>query len=401
MRITRALVVASVAAVVTAVVTAVATVVPVVTVAAAVAVDVAAAAHAAACPMVEAEVPGVPDVANPYDPDEADVRVTFSGPGGARLAMPAFATVEHSRALVGGQEQLTETSGVRWMVRATPPVAGDWTWQATIRVGGVSTTTAPVAFRCEADPDGHGVPRVSDVDGRYLAFADGSPFVPRGENLSWYGPGGTYDYDRWLDALAARGANWVRVWMPSWAMGIEWSDTPLGDYRNRMDRAWQLDHVLEAARERGIVVQLVLLNHGAFSTTTNSEWAENPYNAANGGPLAEPAELFTDTTARALFEQRLRYVVARWGAFPNLVWELWNEVDATGGDPAAVTAWHADVAGDARRASIPPPTTSSPRAPATSWTSAAPTPAGTARCGACRASTWCRCTCTASATACR
>lgn len=318
-----------------AVATAAATVVPVATV---------ADAAVGACPMVEAEVPGVPSVANPYDPDQADVRVTFTGPGGARLDTPAFATVEHSRALVGGQEQLTETSGVRWMVRATPPVAGDWTWQATIRVGGVSTTTAPVAFRCEADPDGHGVPRVSDVDGRYLAFADGSPFVPRGENLSWYGPGGTYDYDRWLDQLAARGANWVRVWMPSWAMGIEWSDTPLGDYRNRMDRAWQLDHVLAAAQERGIVVQLVLLNHGAFSTTTNSEWAQNPYNAANGGPLAEPAEFFTDPTARALFEQRLRYVVARWGAHPNLVWELWNEVDATGGDPAAVTAWHAEIA---------------------------------------------------------
>ena len=35
-------------------------------------------------------------------------------------------------------------------------------------------------------------------------------------------------------------------------------------------------------------------NHGAFSTVFNSEWATNPYNAANGGPLATPAEFFTN-----------------------------------------------------------------------------------------------------------
>ena len=118
------------------------------------------------------------------------------------------------------------------------------------------------------------------------------------------------------------------------------------NYTQRLDRAWQLDRVIDEAERRDIYVMLSLLNHGAFSTVFNSEWADNPYNAANGGPLASPQEFFTNETARDLFAQRLRYIVARWGSSTHvLAWELWNEVDLTNGyAPAAVAAWHADMA---------------------------------------------------------
>lgn len=114
----------------------------------------------------------------------------------------------------------------------------------------------------------------------------------------------------------------------------------------RLDRAWQLDHVLEEAERRGIYVMLALINHGQFSTLFNPEWDQNPYNAARGGPLATPGEFFTHPTARALFERRLRYIVARWGWSTHLLaWELWNEVELTSDyDSGAVARWHADMA---------------------------------------------------------
>ena len=124
-----------------------------------------------------------------------------------------------------------------------------------------------------------------------------------GENLSWYDGRGTTAYDDWLARLAAEGANYVRLWMPSWAFGIEWGENGLGDYGERLDRAWQLDHVLERAEAHGIYVMLCIQNHGPFSLDTNTQWADNPYNAANGGPLEEPSEFFTDPEARRLFEQ--------------------------------------------------------------------------------------------------
>jgi hypothetical protein len=136
--------------------------------------------------------------------------------------------------------------------------------------------------------------------------------------------------------------------MPSWAFGIEWGDTGLGQYRERLGRAWQLDTVLEAAEREGIYVMLSLLNHGAFSTFVNSEWDANPYNAENGGPLDFSREVFTNEAARALLERRFRYVVARFGWSTHLLaWELWNEVDLVSIlYPAAdVTRWHQALVG--------------------------------------------------------
>ena len=61
----------------------------------------------------------------------------------------------------------------------------------------------------------------------------------------------------------------------------------------------------------------------------HARWEDNPYNAANGGPVAadDPAAFFTDPTARDLFKKRLRYLVARYGAYRDiLAWELFNEI---------------------------------------------------------------------------
>ena len=104
--------------------------------------------------------------------------------------------------------------------------------------------------------------------------------------------------------------------------------------------------MLEAAEAHGIYVMLTIQNHGPFSLEENTQWADNPYNAENGGPLNHPLEFFTDDTARELFRQRLRYVVARWGWSTHLLaWELWNEINlvANALDPDVV-AWHQEMA---------------------------------------------------------
>ena len=76
-----------------------------------------------------------------------------------------------------------------------------------------------------------------------------------------------------------------------------------------------------------------------------------------GGPVPadSPDEFFSNAQARDLFERRLRYVVARWGGYTNvLAWELFNEVQFAGSDAhnpyndpamwADVLDWHEDMA---------------------------------------------------------
>lgn len=205
---------------------------------------------------------------------------------------------------------------------------------------------------------GHGMLKRSAHDSRYLAFEDGAPYVAIGENLAWYNKGGTFDYDKWMSEVAENGGNYLRVWMPSWAFGIEWTrredgevKSRLGDYGDRLDRAWKLDHVFEKADELDLQVMLTLQNHGPFSTLHASEWENNPYNIENGGPLETPVEFFTNEEARRLFRQRLRYIVARWGYSEHLLaWELWNEVDLVT-DPNApeVLDWTVEMARELER----------------------------------------------------
>lgn len=89
---------------------------------------------------------------------------------------------------------------------------------------------------------------------------------------------------------------------------------------------------------------LTLLNHGAFSTSVNPEWNDNPYNAANGGPLKEPRLFARNAEARELFKRRVRYIAARWGYSPNLLaWEWWNEVNWTPIDDISLKPWVAEM----------------------------------------------------------
>jgi hypothetical protein len=92
---------------------------------------------------------------------------------------------------------------------------------------------------------------------------------------------------------------------------------------------------------------LCLLNHGAFSETTNAEWASNPYNAALGGPLKQPGDFVSDPAARDLFKRRLRYIAARWAAYPSLgVWEWWNEINWTPISDEALKPWITEMTGE-------------------------------------------------------
>jgi hypothetical protein len=296
---------------------------------------------------------------NPFDPAVADLRGEFEAPGGEPFEIPGFATREFRRELVGGFEKLYPRGDLHWRVRFTPTRPGAWRWRLSLRTpaGEAQTPWAELAVDPPA-PGRHGFLRVSERDPRYLRFDGGAPYFAVGENLAWYDGRGTYAYDDWLAKLAAQGANYVRLWMPSWAFGIEWLRreegrvvSRLGDYGDRLDRAWQLDYVLEAAETHGIFVLLCIQNHGPFSLDANSQWAENPYNAANGGPLADPLEFFTDETARELFRRRLRYLVARWGHATNLLaWELWNEVNLVAPTVLPeVQAWHQEMARELER----------------------------------------------------
>ncbi|MCZ0212168.1 hypothetical protein OZK63_43170, partial [Streptomyces sp. UMAF16] len=68
-----------------------------------------------------------------------------------------------------------------------------------------------------------------------------------------------------------------------------------------------------------------LNHHGQVSTTVNPEWNNNPYNIANGGPCNNTWDFFSNSTAKNLFKNRMRYIIARYGYSNTIMsWELFN-----------------------------------------------------------------------------
>ncbi len=276
-------------------------------------------------------------VSNPYDPDEIDLRVEFIAPSGKEVEVGAFWYQDYDL------QRRTVKGAPIWKARFTPTETGQWSAVARIPNKGLESTT--VNFQV-VDSEKHGFVRINPSNPRYFAFDDRSFFFPIGLNMAWWSGAGDAltDYKKWMDPFAMNGGNTIRIWMAEWSFGIEWSNTPLGNYNNRLYKAWLLDQIFTMAENRDIYILLVLLNCADFNNWQTNGWNSNPYNAANGGPIERPSQFATDPTARALFQRRLNYIVNRWGYSPHLLaWEWWNEVNLSGIPDDLLIPWYQEM----------------------------------------------------------
>lgn len=305
----------------------------------------------------------VPDrYSDPFDSDQVSVEVDFETPSGAHIAVDGFYTRDFYRTLDELGERTIPQGPPYWSARFTPTEPGRYRYSLSLRDAYGYTTWGPSTFRATASTR-PGFVRVSSRDPRYFEFDDGSPFFPIGHNTRstfdtrmddqfpwkqrW--PEGTLAYERYFSSMASHGENLAEVWTASWSLGLEWLGTwpwyhGVGQYNMR--NAWELDWVMAQAARNGIYVNLVIHNHGKFSTFSDEEWSLNPFNKKNGGFLDSPTEYFTDPRALRAFRKLMRYMIARWGHDPQLFgWELWSELDLTGTQFGGhrrpeITDWH-------------------------------------------------------------
>ncbi|MEO0292774.1 MAG: DUF5060 domain-containing protein [candidate division WOR-3 bacterium] len=126
----------------------------------------------------------------------------------------------------------------------------------------------------------------------------------------------------------------------------------LGKYYQ--ETAERVDELIRLAEERGIYLILSFDYHGIFNSfvdryVSKTEWRENPYNVANGGPCENQVDFFTDPIARKIYKNKLRYIVARWGYSTSIaLWEFFNEIDniidRMNVSPQDVVNWHREMA---------------------------------------------------------
>jgi len=270
---------------------------------------------------------------NPFDPQDNDIQVAFQGPHGLRAVVPAF------------------WDGDRWRVRYAPPQAGRYTLH--VLRGGQDARAEGLtagAFQCAPSPDAGFVHAKARPAPRFV-LDNGQPYYPLGMDVAWTGGTGP-DYPAYFADMGQAHMNWTRVWMNHWdGKNLDWAQDKAGNPPRGyllMDVARRWDMIFDNAARNGVYVQMTLQHHGQYTTKTDSNWADNPWNAANGGFLHAPDDFFTDAEARRLTKAKYRYIVARWGYSTHLLsYELFNEVQNIGEANTHfrdVIAWHKEMA---------------------------------------------------------
>ncbi|MDR3690973.1 MAG: hypothetical protein P4L46_16460 [Fimbriimonas sp.] len=270
----------------------------------------------------------LPTTGNPFDSTANDVRVLFSR-----------STRHYERLAYFGQG--------KWHATLSAPEGG--TYQAQFLINGKLAPGEPITVALRPAEDSEFV----RLNGKRFRLTSGKSYVPFGHNLAWQ-YGGAPSYATQLADMAKAGLNWTRIWANRWD-----GKSPFlpQDQTKKLETGWmnepafeRWDSIVNECEKNHIKFQFVLFHHGLFSTTTDPNWGEHPWNVANGGFLADPTDFFVNPRARKLTRDWLRYAVARWGHSPAIMaWELFNEVqwvDAVKKHPeriADVIAWHREM----------------------------------------------------------
>ncbi|MBI3331277.1 MAG: DUF5060 domain-containing protein [Candidatus Omnitrophica bacterium] len=272
-------------------------------------------------------------VADPYDPDEVTLEATFRPAGGEPVIVQGFFYQPFVLSGANGRELLQAEGEPVWKIRFTPQRLGRWSYEVRLVTPAGAQAFAGEPFLVVQSPR-RGFVRL-DRERRNFRFDTGAPFIPIGESLCW---GSRRQYEQWFRDLARQRANYIRVWLAPWSLGLETAATGVGRYDQA--RAWLLDRLLEQSEAAGLYWQLCLLDHRSFSQDEESDWSRNPYHAQQGGMCRLPNEFLTHPDANAAFQRLLRYLVNRWGYSPQLaVWELFNEADLADFAPEDLAAW--------------------------------------------------------------
>lgn len=290
---------------------------------------------------------------NPYDYNDIAVQATFTSPTGVQHTIDAFWMEDYSINFSTGDLSPTGTPGFR--IRFTPDELGQWSYVLTGRLqGGAVTTSQSFTFTCSGtSPTGKGFIRRTNTS--YLRWDNGSQYIPVGENIAFPSYNMIPNYEYYFNKLKPVGVNFIRIWMATWGVGLEWTNGPglygfNGLKQYKQTAAKVMDYWLDRGKADGFAIMLCLNYHDQFRLSNeNGQWNENPYNTALGGPCDSPQVFFTSPVAKDIFKNRLRYMAARWGYAGSLQsWELFNEVDNVHGyqsDSTNIHQWHNEMAG--------------------------------------------------------
>lgn len=286
---------------------------------------------------------------NPYDYDQVVLKAILTAPSGRKDTIEGFYLQDFDLNTSSGN--LTTKGNGEWRIRFAPNEKGTWQYDISVTANGKMSNSVSGNFNC-TDNSNKGFVRKNSSN--YLNFDNGEQYFPVGQNLCWNNGNPYLSYKTWLEKMGAAKANFMRLWLCHWGLGIEWKKDVNSGYdglrKYKQNNSWYLDWLVEKCHSEGMYIMFCINHHGQVSSQVNPNWSDSPYNTANGGMCAQTWNFFDNNDAKLTHKNRLRYIVARWGYSPQIMtWELFNEVNWTDAYSSnnvkvAVRNWHDEMA---------------------------------------------------------
>jgi len=294
--------------------------------------------------LVEIEVKFSADYVNPFDLTQIVLDGEFTTPSGKKMIVPGFVTKAMIRNDVlewGGSNDskgsITKDQEI-WKIRFSYNEIGNYSVRIRVKDKHDETISDSKSFQIVdyLASDSIAVKQQGLIEinsyKQYFQYRDSKKdFYPVGYQLPWSWPKTFQNYEENAIKMAENGGNFTRIWGSGIEQTMSVENKNYGVGRYQINNAQAQDLVLDMFRQKGIKVEYAFDSFNSFQSAEQwyGEWKNNPYNSANsGGFLSKPAEFFTSEKAISLYEQKLRYCIARWGWDANLaIWEIMNEID--------------------------------------------------------------------------
>lgn len=240
-------------------------------------------------------------------PYEVDFYAEIAGPENVKMTLPGFYDGNNT-----------------WKIRFAPPKEGEWT--ITTHSDVLELDNKQMKLECipNANKNVHGALIVDPKNPYHYTYEDGTRFFPVGYEVNWlFAMDMNAKYNSlptlnpFLERIAESGFNWlnVNVWAydTSWRLGktedadygppalLPWegtNDNP--EFKKFNLKYWQhFDKVMEATNQHGLTACLYLKVYNKLANLTpNNSFEDDLY---------------------------FRWVIARYAAYPNVVWSLAKE----------------------------------------------------------------------------
>ncbi len=267
-------------------------------------------------------------IANPYDPDDIDVRAWFKSPSGDTTQIFGFYD-DYSNA-------------DQWRVYFSPFETGTWEYQIMVSdIGGKDSTEIASFTAIESE---YGGPlKISESNPNYLEYHNDSPFYGYAVYYPWN------IQESGLNRLENFGLNIIGYWNGTYDGSgngggrylVESMDSGLGRYDQR--KLGRIEQILGWLEERDMKLMYAIWAHPFLRDGAPGwdpiDWpGNNPYQ-----DIVEAVDFYTDSLAWEYQKKQYRYLIARLAHHRSLgIWEIINEMHGTTGfanDQNSAIAW--------------------------------------------------------------